>query len=136
MLDTAAARVLALLDRALAAADPTATYDADAHHALAREAAARGTVLLKTEGGVPPLPTTPRRYISTWPRRPAGSRPRRRGPRAGPRASRAWTRWAQAVSRRRWVAAGAGMAVVLALALAASLNAPIPQSSGFGVLRM
>src|SRR4029453_7393084 len=25
------------------------------------------------------------------------------------RASRAWTRWAQAVSRRRWVAAGAGM---------------------------
>jgi RND superfamily putative drug exporter len=34
------------------------------------------------------------------------------------KASRAWTRWAQAVSRRRWLAAGAGMAVVLALALA------------------
>ena len=36
------------------------------------------------------------------------------------KASRAWTRWAQAVSRRRWLAAGAGMAVILALALAAT----------------
>ena len=36
------------------------------------------------------------------------------------RASRAWTRWAEAVSRRRWLAAGAGMAVILALAFAAT----------------
>jgi putative drug exporter of the RND superfamily len=36
------------------------------------------------------------------------------------KASRAWTRWAQAVSRRRWLAAGAGMAVILALAFAAT----------------
>jgi RND superfamily putative drug exporter len=36
------------------------------------------------------------------------------------RASRAWTRWAQAVSRRRWVAAGAGMLVIVALAFAAT----------------
>jgi RND superfamily putative drug exporter len=36
------------------------------------------------------------------------------------KASRAWTAWATAVSRRRWVAAGAGVAVVLALALAAT----------------
>ncbi len=36
------------------------------------------------------------------------------------KASRAWTRWAQAVSRRRWLAAGAGMAVVLGLAFAAT----------------
>ena len=36
------------------------------------------------------------------------------------KASRAWTRWAEAVARRRWLAAGAGMAVVLALALAAT----------------
>jgi putative drug exporter of the RND superfamily len=36
------------------------------------------------------------------------------------RASRAWTRWAEAVSRRRWVAAGAGVAVVAALAFAAT----------------
>ncbi len=36
------------------------------------------------------------------------------------KASRAWTRWAEAVSRRRWLAAGAGMAIVLALAFAAT----------------
>ena len=36
------------------------------------------------------------------------------------RASRAWTRWAEAVARRRWLAAGTGMAVVLALVLAAT----------------
>ena len=36
------------------------------------------------------------------------------------KASRAWTRWAEGVSRRRWVAAGAGMAVILALAFAAT----------------
>jgi RND superfamily putative drug exporter len=34
------------------------------------------------------------------------------------KASRAWTRWAEAVARRRWLAAGAGMAVIVALALA------------------
>jgi putative drug exporter of the RND superfamily len=34
------------------------------------------------------------------------------------KASRTWTRWAEAVSRKRWLAAGAGMAVVLALAFA------------------
>jgi putative drug exporter of the RND superfamily len=36
------------------------------------------------------------------------------------KASRAWTRWAQAIARRRWVAAGAGMAVIVALAFAAT----------------
>jgi putative drug exporter of the RND superfamily len=36
------------------------------------------------------------------------------------KASRAWTRWATAVARRRWLAAGAGIAVLLALALAAT----------------
>jgi RND superfamily putative drug exporter len=36
------------------------------------------------------------------------------------KASRAWTRWAEAVSRRRWLAAGAGMAVILSLAFAAT----------------
>jgi RND superfamily putative drug exporter len=36
------------------------------------------------------------------------------------RASRAWTRWAEAVSRRRWLAAGAGLAVIVALAFAAT----------------
>ena len=36
------------------------------------------------------------------------------------KASRAWTRWAETVTRRRWVAAGAGLAIILALALAAT----------------
>jgi RND superfamily putative drug exporter len=36
------------------------------------------------------------------------------------KASRAWTRWATAVARRRWLAAGLGVAVVVALALAAT----------------
>jgi putative drug exporter of the RND superfamily len=36
------------------------------------------------------------------------------------KASRAWTRWAQAVTRRRWLAAGAGMAVIVALAFSAT----------------
>ena len=36
------------------------------------------------------------------------------------KASRAWTRWAQAVARRRWLAAGAGLAVILALVVAAT----------------
>src|SRR5215212_1981008 len=36
------------------------------------------------------------------------------------KASRAWTRWATLVARRRWLAALAGMAVVLALVLAAT----------------
>jgi putative drug exporter of the RND superfamily len=36
------------------------------------------------------------------------------------RASRIWTRWAGAVARRRWVAAGAGVAVIVALSFAAT----------------
>ena len=36
------------------------------------------------------------------------------------KASRAWTRWAEAVARRRWLAAGAGMAIILALVFAAT----------------
>jgi putative drug exporter of the RND superfamily len=36
------------------------------------------------------------------------------------KASRVWTRWAQAVLRRRWIAAGAGLAIMAALAFAAT----------------
>jgi RND superfamily putative drug exporter len=36
------------------------------------------------------------------------------------RASRAWTRWAQAVERRRWLAAGGAIAVLAALLIAAT----------------
>jgi RND superfamily putative drug exporter len=35
-------------------------------------------------------------------------------------ASRTWTRWAGAVTRRRWIAAAGGMAVIVALAVAAT----------------
>ncbi|GHE90704.1 glycosyl hydrolase [Amycolatopsis deserti] len=52
-LRTAADRVRALVERA-AEREP-AGYDADAHHALAREIAGRAIVLLKNEGGVLPL---------------------------------------------------------------------------------
>jgi putative drug exporter of the RND superfamily len=36
------------------------------------------------------------------------------------KASRAWTRWATLVARRRWIAAAAGMAIILALVFAAT----------------
>jgi RND superfamily putative drug exporter len=35
-------------------------------------------------------------------------------------ASRAWTRWATAIARRRWLAAGTGIAIIAALAFAAT----------------
>jgi beta-glucosidase len=55
ILDTAVGRLAALVDRVLTAARPDATYDADAHHALAREAAAAGVVLLRNDNEVLPL---------------------------------------------------------------------------------
>jgi RND superfamily putative drug exporter len=36
------------------------------------------------------------------------------------KASRAWTRWAEGVARHRWLAAGAGMTIILALCVAAT----------------
>nr|WP_243696956.1 glycoside hydrolase family 3 C-terminal domain-containing protein [Labedella endophytica] len=55
---TAARRAIELVDRIVAGADSDATYDVDAHHALAREAAGRSIVLLRNEGDVLPLDPT------------------------------------------------------------------------------
>ena len=54
-LDRAAERLLALVERTAAAREEGHAYDAGAHHALARRAAAAATVLLKNEGGLLPL---------------------------------------------------------------------------------
>ncbi|PPG27059.1 beta-glucosidase [Pseudoclavibacter sp. RFBB5] len=52
---TAARRALELVDKIVAGADESASYDADEHHALAREAAGRSIVLLKNDGDLLPL---------------------------------------------------------------------------------
>ncbi|ABG94752.1 beta-glucosidase [Rhodococcus jostii RHA1] len=52
-LDTAAERVLALVEKVRSNFDPSADYDRDAHHALARDVAGRSVVLLKNDGILP-----------------------------------------------------------------------------------
>ncbi|KQQ93062.1 beta-glucosidase [Leifsonia sp. Leaf325] len=57
VLDTAARRAIDLAFKAVAGARDDATYDVDAHHALAREAAGASIVLLKNDGDLLPLAT-------------------------------------------------------------------------------
>ncbi|MFF2050983.1 glycoside hydrolase family 3 C-terminal domain-containing protein [Leifsonia sp. NPDC058194] len=63
VLDTGAQRVIDLVQKAVDNADANASYDADAHHALAREVAGRSIVLLKNDG-VLPLSTDSGRRIA------------------------------------------------------------------------
>ncbi|MDN5963424.1 MAG: glycoside hydrolase family 3 C-terminal domain-containing protein [Actinomyces sp.] len=61
LVDDSVRRMLALIYRSADNLDPSARYDPDAHHALAREVAGRGIVLLRNEGDLLPLdPATPR----------------------------------------------------------------------------
>ena len=53
--DLSARRVLELVNRSLPALAPGQTFDADAHHGLARETATRCAVLLKNDAGLLPL---------------------------------------------------------------------------------
>ena len=59
-LDASVERLLRLIETTAGARAPGQTYDVDAHHALARRAAAEGTVLLKNDGGLLPVPTSGR----------------------------------------------------------------------------
>ncbi|MEV6300725.1 glycoside hydrolase family 3 C-terminal domain-containing protein [Actinoplanes sp. NPDC051861] len=55
LLETSASRVRKMVEKA--GKRPAGTYDAEAHHALAREIAGRAIVLLKNDGGLLPLST-------------------------------------------------------------------------------
>ena len=73
VLDTAVRRILRIAG--LAEATPkTGTFDADAHHALARRAAAEGIVLLRNDGLLPAEPAASRSRSSAGRRRRPASR--------------------------------------------------------------
>jgi beta-glucosidase len=55
VLDARVRTVLELVGKGMAVLELDETFDADAHHALAREAAAESVVLLKNDGGLLPL---------------------------------------------------------------------------------
>ncbi|MFF1632409.1 glycoside hydrolase family 3 C-terminal domain-containing protein [Leifsonia sp. NPDC058248] len=60
VLDTAADRIIDLVQKVVDQQDASADYDRDAHHALAREVAGRSVVLLKNDGVLPLRPAAGR----------------------------------------------------------------------------
>ncbi len=55
VLDAAVERILTMIFKGAEALAEEFSYDADAHHQLARQVAGEGAVLLKNEGGLLPL---------------------------------------------------------------------------------
>jgi beta-glucosidase len=69
-LDKAVRRILELNDKVVRNLDPRATFDADAHHALARRVAAESMVLLKNDGLLPLKPESSLAFIGAFARKP------------------------------------------------------------------
>lgn len=70
VLDKSVGRVLTLTQKVVENLDPKAVYDAGAHHALARKAAAEGMVLLKNEGSLLPLKAQRIALVGAFARQP------------------------------------------------------------------
>lgn len=66
----AAGRVAQLVERVTRTDAPAPSFDADAHHTLAREAARRAVVLLKNDGDVLPLAPSPLAVIGRFAEEP------------------------------------------------------------------
>lgn len=69
-LDAAVRRVLELNDKVVRNLDPQAEFDADSHHALARQVAAESMVLLKNDGLLPLKPKSSVAFVGAFARHP------------------------------------------------------------------
>jgi beta-glucosidase len=69
-LDRTVRRILELNDKVVRNLDPKATFNADAHHALARRVASESMVLLKNDGLLPLKPKTSLAFVGAFARKP------------------------------------------------------------------